>query len=579
MNGAVNNSIKAAKAEASIEIGRGLNRFSAKEAAEEAARKAKAERDFLEAILSQIIPPVSQSTDNVIVFKNAAAKEAVRSAFTATVSQFPEHKIEGDKAVFSNAYSNLIVEARKITYAAKPLAADADAPKRPFDEDAAYAMAKWAAANPDAIRNGIKLRGSEAKQALLRAAIAKVNEELPEGQKLRIRGDNITPVMNAVATPNHDNDNNVEYAHAPKASGQGAEQEAQHVENAPTKKRGSLFGFVRKLAGKIFARKPVDKEKAARDEAAQERAVMSRRQVLTGGLALVGATALASLPEEANAMTQKEKLEIFRAKSGQYPELEEKYFGKKSRQKKKTKAKTKENAAARNRKAAELKKERAAKRKEEARKKKEQARKQEQKRKKKQEQARKPEKKPAEKKKEKKAPEKGKAEARDRAEGRETSNKAKAGYGTVRLVCTHTGRTAILDLSNPRACKSAFDLVAQDHRAKRKGNMAPGLLTYIVRITTDLRSRGHSVYQFNIVSGYRTKATNEWLIKESKKRNGGKSGVANKSFHMDGKAVDFNIPGVSLTQAHNAAKRAGGWTKKYDSSGFVHIDTRGAYTV
>jgi len=74
--------------------------------------------------------------------------------------------------------------------------------------------------------------------------------------------------------------------------------------------------------------------------------------------------------------------------------------------------------------------------------------------------------------------------------------------------------------------------------------------------------------RFNIISGYRSEHTNNWL----RHRMGGNN-VAKNSFHMKGQAVDINVPGVSLSKLRNIAlglKRGG--VGYYPSKGFIHID-------
>lgn len=70
-----------------------------------------------------------------------------------------------------------------------------------------------------------------------------------------------------------------------------------------------------------------------------------------------------------------------------------------------------------------------------------------------------------------------------------------------------------------------------------------------------------------MISGYRSPATNEALRSQS-------SGVAKKSYHMLGKAIDFRIDGVDLKELRDVAKslNAGG-VGYYARSNFIHIDT------
>ncbi|MBD1567347.1 YcbK family protein [Vibrio sp. SA48] len=73
--------------------------------------------------------------------------------------------------------------------------------------------------------------------------------------------------------------------------------------------------------------------------------------------------------------------------------------------------------------------------------------------------------------------------------------------------------------------------------------------------------------EVQIISGYRSPATNGMLRDNS-------SGVAKKSYHMLGQAIDFRLDGVQLSQVHEAAIELGaGGVGYYPSSDFVHIDT------
>lgn len=72
---------------------------------------------------------------------------------------------------------------------------------------------------------------------------------------------------------------------------------------------------------------------------------------------------------------------------------------------------------------------------------------------------------------------------------------------------------------------------------------------------------------FNVISAYRSPATNAMLAARS-------DGVAKGSLHMQGKAIDIRVPGISLSHVKNAAKdlQKGG-VGYYPGSDFVHIDT------
>ena len=70
-----------------------------------------------------------------------------------------------------------------------------------------------------------------------------------------------------------------------------------------------------------------------------------------------------------------------------------------------------------------------------------------------------------------------------------------------------------------------------------------------------------------LLSGYRAPATNQMLSASTR-------GVAKKSYHTRGQAMDFRIAGVDTKHLHKAAlkMRAGG-VGYYPKSNFLHIDT------
>jgi uncharacterized protein YcbK (DUF882 family) len=70
----------------------------------------------------------------------------------------------------------------------------------------------------------------------------------------------------------------------------------------------------------------------------------------------------------------------------------------------------------------------------------------------------------------------------------------------------------------------------------------------------------------DIVCGYRSPETNEFL-------HGTTRGVAEHSQHMEGKAIDIRVPGVSTRRLDRAALSLGdGGVGYYPHSHFVHVD-------
>ncbi len=93
-------------------------------------------------------------------------------------------------------------------------------------------------------------------------------------------------------------------------------------------------------------------------------------------------------------------------------------------------------------------------------------------------------------------------------------------------------------------------------------------------IDTALLERLHGLQQsfgsdrpFHVISGYRSPKTNAALRNNS-------NGVAKRSLHMQGRAIDIRLPGVDTATLRKAAlaQQAGG-VGFYPKSGFIHIDT------
>jgi uncharacterized protein YcbK (DUF882 family) len=105
--------------------------------------------------------------------------------------------------------------------------------------------------------------------------------------------------------------------------------------------------------------------------------------------------------------------------------------------------------------------------------------------------------------------------------------------------------------------------VLRDHRSGEVYPIDPGLLD----VLSALQHQVGSSAGYEVISGYRSPATNARLSSKS-------AGVAKRSLHMQGKAIDIRLPGTRLTHLHQAAKslQAGG-VGLYTSSNFIHVDT------
>jgi uncharacterized protein YcbK (DUF882 family) len=104
--------------------------------------------------------------------------------------------------------------------------------------------------------------------------------------------------------------------------------------------------------------------------------------------------------------------------------------------------------------------------------------------------------------------------------------------------------------------------ILRDHRTGDVRTIDTRLLDLAHDLGKSLGNRG----PFHIISGYRSRKTNALL------RAGG-SGVASKSLHLQGKALDIRLPGIDLPVLHRAAVDIkGGGVGYYPGPNFVHID-------
>ncbi|HWK12959.1 MAG TPA: DUF882 domain-containing protein [Rhizobiaceae bacterium] len=149
-----------------------------------------------------------------------------------------------------------------------------------------------------------------------------------------------------------------------------------------------------------------------------------------------------------------------------------------------------------------------------------------------------------------------------------TSQAASAETRSLKLYFIHTKeRAEIVYKKNGRYVQSGLNEInrfLRDWRRNEPAKMDPRLLDLVWSV---YRATGARDY-IHVVSAYRSPATNGMLRSRS-------SGVAEKSQHMLGKAMDFYIPGVPLSKLRQTAfKFEGGGVGYYPKSGspFVHLD-------
>ncbi len=132
---------------------------------------------------------------------------------------------------------------------------------------------------------------------------------------------------------------------------------------------------------------------------------------------------------------------------------------------------------------------------------------------------------------------------------------------------THTGeRLKVTYWEDGRYLNDALAEVNQhlrDHRNNEVRSMDKELLDQLFV----LRKKLDTSKPFHIISGYRSPKTNAMLRRQGR-------GVAKRSLHMTGKAIDIRVPGRALSQVRLAAlSMHSGGVGYYPGAQFVHLDT------
>jgi uncharacterized protein YcbK (DUF882 family) len=144
--------------------------------------------------------------------------------------------------------------------------------------------------------------------------------------------------------------------------------------------------------------------------------------------------------------------------------------------------------------------------------------------------------------------------------------------GAVRALAmdhTHTGeRIEQVYASGSQYLPTALDALnhfLRDHYSGHVGRIDPALFDLLHRVQAVLGVSDGGRYE--VISGYRSPATNSHL----KKTRGG--GVATRSLHLQGQAIDVRLPGVPLAELRDAAlSLAAGGVGYYPREQFVHLD-------
>jgi uncharacterized protein YcbK (DUF882 family) len=134
------------------------------------------------------------------------------------------------------------------------------------------------------------------------------------------------------------------------------------------------------------------------------------------------------------------------------------------------------------------------------------------------------------------------------------------------FLSTHTGEALSVVYAEGGAvipdALQAVNRVLRDHRTGEVHAIDVRLLDLL----DDLRRRLDASQPFHVISGYRSPATNAKLHSAS-------SGVASRSLHMRGMAIDVRLPRIRLSDLRTSAlgMRRGG-VGYYPGSDFVHVD-------
>lgn len=134
---------------------------------------------------------------------------------------------------------------------------------------------------------------------------------------------------------------------------------------------------------------------------------------------------------------------------------------------------------------------------------------------------------------------------------------------------THTGKHLnVVYWQEGEYLDSALDEInvfLSDFRTGDRAEIDPELLDLIYDVRASLGSEG----TYQIISAYRSPKTNEMLRNRS-----ASSGVARRSQHVLGKAIDVRLVGVPTSELRDAAVRLQrGGVGYYKASDFVHMDT------
>ncbi|GGI84790.1 membrane protein [Shewanella gelidii] len=146
------------------------------------------------------------------------------------------------------------------------------------------------------------------------------------------------------------------------------------------------------------------------------------------------------------------------------------------------------------------------------------------------------------------------------------ASRSTTGARTLSFYNRHTGErgagTYWLDGNYQSEALNDFSHLLRDHRQNQAAPMDKRLFDMLHALQDHMSIQE----EIHVISGYRSPKTNQMLSNAS-------SGVAKKSYHMRGMAMDIAIPSIKLSSLRDAALslKLGG-VGYYPKSGFIHVD-------
>ena len=137
----------------------------------------------------------------------------------------------------------------------------------------------------------------------------------------------------------------------------------------------------------------------------------------------------------------------------------------------------------------------------------------------------------------------------------------------LRLFHTHTNEHLEIVFRNgdayiPEALQQ-LDHFLRDSRTGEVHHYDPRVFDLLSDLTS---AAGHPDGEIQVICGYRTPATNEYLRTHT-------SGVAKNSRHTLAEAIDIRLPGVKIAEFRQTAlSLARGGVGYYPASNFIHVD-------